>query len=344
MAAKTKNSRNGSDWTEIAQPHQDNNKEIPFPDLLAQLADTDRRISVASLHRLSDLNREDLDRLAMAWPAMAAQRRRQIMRMLVDISESNFEVDFEPVAHMALADEDAEVRVAAIEGLWESEDAALVPELLRLLTNDPEPSVRAAAAAGLGAFVLLDELGKLRRQAEIRPDQALMEVMDAADEDLEVRRRAVESLGYSGHKRVPEIIEAAYYHDNERMRISAVFAMGRSADARWLPIVLDELDSPNAEMRYEAARAAGELEARQAVPTLVEMIEDPDREVQEAAVWALGEIGGRQAQEALEAVLEDGDDLLAETAEEALDTLAVMGGMDEFPLFAFEDDDEDDVE
>jgi HEAT repeat protein len=307
------------------------------------LLDLGRQVSVASLYRLSDLGMADVSRLASAWPAMAAQRRRQIMRMLVDISESNFEVDFVPVARMALADEDAEVRIAAIEGLWESEDAELVPHLLQLLTSDPDRSVRAAAAAGLAPFILLEELGKLRPLSETRAEEALIAAVDTTDEDLDVRRRAVESLGYSGHERVPEIIERAYYDDNEKMRASAVFAMGRSADARWLPRVLDELASASPEMRYEAARAAGELEARQAVPALVEMIEDPDREVQEAAIWALGEIGGSQAQSALEAILEEGDDLLHDAAEEALDTLTMMHGIVEFPLFAFEDNDEDDA-
>lgn len=335
MASKPRGHRSDSNRAEARR-----RKEVSFSELLAQLADTDRPISVAGLYRLSDLNREDFVTLRSAWPGIAVQRRRQIMRMLVEISESNFEVDFEPVARMALEDEDAEVRVAAIEGVWESEDGALLPQLLRMLTSDPAPSVRAAAASGLGPFVLLAELGKLRPRTETPLDEALIEVVDAIDEDLEVRRRAVESLGYSGHERVPDIIEAAYYDDNEKMRVSAVFAMGRSADQRWLPNILNELDSPSPEMRYEAARAAGELEAREAVPALVDLIRDPDREVQEAAIWALGEIGGSQAQDALEAVIEGDDDFLREAAEEALDTLTLMHGLPDFPLFAFEDLDE----
>lgn len=316
-----------------------------FADLLAQLADTDQPLSIASLYRLSDLSPEDFTALCVAWPGIAASRRRQIMRMLVEISEGNFEVDFEPIARMALDDEDAEVRVAAIEGLWECEDATVVPRLLHLLVNDPAPAVRAAAAAGLGPFVLLKELGKLRPytpQLEAELEETLIAMVDTPQEDLEVRRRAVEALGYSSHERVPGIIEAAYYDDNEKMRVSAVFAMGRSVDRRWLPNILNELSSVNPEMRYEAARAAGELEAREAVPLLIELIEDPDREVQEAAIWALGEIGGSQAQDALERVIEQGDEYLSEAAEEALDTLTLMHGLPEFPMFVFGEENEDD--
>lgn len=314
--------------------------EVPFPDLLARLADTSRSLSVSALYRLSDLSREDFATLRSTWPTIPVQRRRQMMRMLVEISEGNFEVDFEPVARMALSDDDAEVRIAAIEGLWESEDAALIPPLLHLLANDPSQMVRAAAAAGLGQFLLLNELGKLPPHIGSQAEAALLEVVDRPDQDPEVRRRATESLGYSGHERVPEIIEAAYYNNDEKMRASAVFAMGRSADSRWLPTILEELKSINPEMRYEAARAAGELEAREAVPILVDLIDDPDREVQEAAIWALGEIGGSQAQQALEAVIEEGDEFLREAAEEALDTLMLMHGLPEFPLFMLDEPDE----
>lgn len=342
-ASKSQGNPNRTSPNEARRPR----RATSFADLLAQLADTEHPLSIAGLYRLSDLNPEDFAALRSAWPGIAVRRRRQIMRMLVEISEGNFEVDFEPIARMALDDEDAEVRVAAIEGLWECEDARVVPQLLHLLLHDPTPAVRAAAAAGLGPFVLLKELGKLRPytpQLETEPEETLIAVVDTAQEDLEVRRRAVEALGYSSHERVPAIIEAAYYDDNEKMRVSAVFAMGRSADRRWVPTILNELNSVNPEMRYEAARAAGELEAREAVPLLIELIEDPDREVQEAAIWALGEIGGSQAQDALERVIEQGDEFLSEAAEEALDTLTLMHGLPEFPMFVFGEENEDDVE
>jgi len=65
---------------------------------------------------------------------------------------------------------------------------------------------------------------------------------------------------------VREIIEAAYYHEDQRMRTSAVFAMGRSADPYWSDLVINELQSSRPEMRYEAAMASGELELAAATP------------------------------------------------------------------------------
>ena len=81
-------------------------------------------------------------------------------------------------------------------------------------------------------------------------------------------RRALESLSYCCDSRVSALIEAAYDSDEPRMRISALFSMGRSADPRWTSIVLQELENGEAEMRFEATRACGELQVTDAVPVL----------------------------------------------------------------------------
>jgi hypothetical protein len=155
---------------------------------------------------------------------------------------------------------------------------------------------------------------------------------------VEVRRRAVESIAYLSDERVREIIEAAYYDDDERMRVSAVFAMGRSADPLWSSIVLKELESPYPEMRYEAARACGELEISDAVPILANLVEDQDREVQEAAIWALGNIGGNEARRILESCYITGDDFLREAVEEALDQLELLSASFNIPFHELESD------
>ncbi len=130
----------------------------------------------------------------------------------------------------------------------------------------------------------------------------------------------------------------AYYDDEEKMRVSAIFAMGRSADPLWCEMVIAELDNPNPEMRYEAARACGELEASAALSALIYLIEaDPDPEVQGMAIWALGRIGGKEARRVLEACCEIENEALRQAAEEALDELDFLGG--HLDLLLFESDD-----
>lgn len=291
-------------------------------------------LSISSLYYLSDLTKAEIQLFQEVWPLIDLRRRQWIIQSLVDIAEANFEVNFDSVFRVCLNDEDAIVRSRAIEGLWEDEDLALAALLVRLLREDPSESVRVAAATSLGRFVLLGELGKIEAAPAMMVENALLGAIHDPHETLEVRRRAVEAIAYSGQAQVRDIIEMAYYDDEEKMRISAVFAMGRSADPVWRKLVVDELESPNPEMRYEAARACGELEISAALSTLINLVEtDPDLEVQQMAIWALGRIGGKEARRVLEACCESENEALRQAAEEALDELDFLGGHLDFPLF-----------
>jgi HEAT repeat protein len=263
------------------------------------------------------------------------------MQELVEIGEANFEVYFDPVFLLGLGDEDAEVRASAINGLWENEDPSLIGPLVHLLRTDEAVGVKAAAATALGRFVYLGAVEDIDQHQALLAEEVLLDTIHRSAEDIEVRRRAVESIAFSSEPAVAQIIENAYYDDNEKMQVSAIFAMGRSADAHWRPQVIAELESDNSEIRFEAARASGELEAGEAVSKLIELIEDdPDLQVQEMAIWALGRIGGPAAREALEECLESEVESIALAAEEALDELNLF--TDSFSLFDFDEDDDDD--
>jgi HEAT repeat protein len=309
-----------------------------FEELLKRITDSQTSLPISSLYGFSDLTRAETQLFQEVWSLIDAERRRWIIQSLIDIAEASFEVNFTPIFRLCLSDEDEVVRSWAIEGLWEDEDLALAASLVRLLRDDPSESVRAAAATSLGRFVLLGELGKVEAAPAMMVEDALLGAIYDPYETLDVRRRAVESIAYSGQAQVRDIIEMAYCDDEERMRISAVFAMGRSADPLWREMVIAELDHPNPEMRYEAARACGELEASAALSALIGLIEaDPDPEVQEMAICALGRIGGKEARRVLEACCESEDEALSQAAEEALDELDFLGG--HLDLLLFEPDD-----
>jgi len=312
---------------------------MDYEKILAHLCNVSERLNVRYLYALSGITHEQLQRFRQVWPTIERTRRRQVMRRLVELVEQSFELNFDPIFLLAMGDEDSEVRATAIDGLWENEDQALIAPLVHLLRADEAVQVRAAAAIALGRFVLLGELEEIDRAPAMLAEQALLEAIHQADEDLEVRRRAVEAIAYSGEAGVREIIEAAYYDEDEKMQASALFAMGRSADPYWRKLLLKELDNPNPELRFEAARACGELEVSLAVPRLARMaFEEADREVQEAAVWALGRIGGREAREALEACYESDDEVLSQAAADALDELDLLGEIITIPLYEDFDD------
>jgi len=265
-------------------------------------------------------------RVREVWPGVPVELRRHLVKRLGELAEADFELNFGAVFRLGVIDEDAEVRAAAINGLWEDEDVRLVPLLVRTLLEDEAPAVRAAAARSLGRFVLLGELQKIRPEPHTQAYEALLAACQDTTEAIEVQRRALESVAYAGTEAVEELIRKAHAGSKEKVRVSAIFAMGRSADTRWARHVRQELFSPNPELRYEAARACGELQISEAVSALEELADDADREVQEAALWALGQIGGEKAQQILERYCRVQDEATRAAAKAALDELDFLHG------------------
>jgi HEAT repeat protein len=296
----------------------------PLDILLDELSRNADMPTQASLYYLSNLEAEETERVREVWPGLPVNLRRRLITRLVELAEADFEVDFGAVFHLGLEDEDAKVRTAAIEGLWEDEDVLLIPPLVACLRKDRAVTVRAAAATSLGRFILLGELGKIRPDPWAMAYQAVLAACQDAEEHGEVQRRALESLAYTDNETVVQLIREAYAALEEKVCISAVFAMGRSADTRWAPQVRQELFSPNPELRYEAARACGELQLREAVLDLEELADDADREVQDAVLWALGQIGGDKARRILEHYCLVEDEATQTAAAAALDELEFL--------------------
>ena len=323
---------------------------IDFNGALKRLQDTNTEISARGIGALSNANKKDLAAFAQVWIDLPVERRQRVARMMVELAEEDFKLDYEFLFRHFLTDEDATVRVAGIEGLWESEDTALVKPMIGFLRSDPDARVRAAAADSLGRFMLLAEYGRLPESHGQLIGEALLATTRSANEELTVRCRSVEALAYWGADVVKVVIDAAYEDPAPEMRASAIAAMGRTADSVWRKTVLDELESPDARMRFEAARSSGELENRDATQRLIELLEDPDREVQIAAVTALGQVGGKMAKNALIQAAASDDEVLSSLATDALQELDfadtgefLMLDMDAQATGAIDETDDDDL-
>ncbi len=296
------------------------------------------------LRALSDLTGHPLDDFKQGWPAIEAGKRLEIMQRLGELAEESFDLDINAASRIALQDPDDQVRAAAIRNLWEDEGHDLVEPFLKFLIDDESEAVRIAAATALGMYVYLGEMEELSTDLTQRVEDALFDVFQG-DDTLEVRRRALESLGFSQRPEAVEAINRAYEYPDELMHVSALFAMGRNLDPdKWGDIVLANLENSSPQMRFEAARAAGEMQLEDAIPTLGELLNDEDSEIQEISVWSLGEIGGSEAHALLEQRLETADEDLARAIEEAMSSAELMDNIMEFGMLDANTDDDDEDE
>ena len=281
------------------------------------------RLTSQQLLNLSNLDRADAATLAEAWPSIEADRRLSTLSQLADLAQDNVELNFDTVFKIALGDEAAASRMAALHGLVEYEGRDLVGPLAALLREDTSADVRRDTAMALGRYALAAELGQLGPEDGETVRAALIEAVEDEEEDELVRARAIEALGaFSGEETV-NLIESIYREESLWLRVGAVDAMGHSCNLDWLPILLQELENPAPEMRHAAAFAAGELGDEAPVEALGRTAAiDPDEDVQRAAIEALGEIGGARAHVALKNLLYEGHDSLQDAIKEAMSVAA----------------------
>lgn len=313
--------------------------ELPFVEVLRRLAEAEP-VRLPLIFRLSDMSAQDFEAFVASWPSWADLRRRAVARHMADITEDNYVVDFAPAFRVMLGDPLPAVRLAALDGLWDSSNLAVVDPIIELMQHDPDNQVRAASAATLGHYVLMGEWGQIKERVAGRIVEALLAQFQRDGDPNSVRRAVLESLGNAAHPAVPALIDQSYEGGDDEMRLSAVFAMGRTADRRWIPVIMDELSSDDVEMRLEAIRAAGNLGYSDPVDRLIDLLYDDDLETRLAVVAALGQIGSEAAHEALQELADDPEaEDLWEAIEEAMDEIEWLGGESDLNLLEWDEDD-----
>ncbi|QPC81230.1 HEAT repeat domain-containing protein [Phototrophicus methaneseepsis] len=283
-----------------------------------------------SLYGLSGLTDTQLMDFQRAWDSLGMTQKHVLLQMMVDVSDSNQDMDFERIGILAMSDADAQIRQVALELLSESETFETLHVLMHALSHDESLLVRSGAGRALGNFVLLGELGKIRERHVEPVLQRLFQLLEDRQESVLLRSAALESISNSSHTNVMTHINEAYRSDDPDLHLSSVIAMGHTCDDRWADIILEELENNDEAVRVAAARAAGELQIEEAVPALIRIYNEGDSEARMTVAWSLGEIGGREAMRLLEHALEDAEEaddvILMDIIDDAIGNASLLSG------------------
>lgn len=312
-------------------------KAVPFNQILEALVDETQVFPAVYLHRFSDLSSADLKALKATWEKVPEGRRATLLEDLEELYDSDTLVSFDEIARIAISDAHAPVRAGALRLLWDYQGKDLIPVYRLLLENDPDEIVRALAASLLGQYVYLGELDELSGDTLRSIEDALFQTVESGETKL-VRRRALESLGFSSRDEVPLLIKNAFDSGDFEWMASALLAMGRSTDESWASNVLHTLDHHEREVQLESVRAAGMLELEGARKSLLRMVKAgiDDAELRGVVAWSLSQIGGDQVEEALDQLLARAeDDEESEFIQNAIDNLDFKEGLDDFEMLDF---------
>jgi len=319
---------------------------LSFQSVLDHLLDSKKDIPQSHLQLYSDLDPKSLRLFMDVWSSVKPERKLLLLSELLKNLESDHIVNYEEIGRALLKDADGEVRAYAIGLLAESNDPRLASTLTSILLTDEVLAPRMEAAQLLGEFVLLAELDELDTDLKNKIEDALMTVIRSEDNPA-LRKRALESLGYSSRDEMVNIIETAYQRADSSWVASALRAMGRSHDNRWDDDVVSKLLDEDPRIRFAAAEAAGELNIEAAGPIMLQMLEDEeeDDDVISATIWSLSQIGGEDARIYIVNLIENTEDEdLVTFLEDALENLEFHAEMDKFDLLSLDEDDLEDLD
>ncbi|HEY6072544.1 MAG TPA: HEAT repeat domain-containing protein [Anaerolineales bacterium] len=314
--------------------------QVPFQSVVDALLDS-KPFPAAYLQFFSDMDPRSLKLLMEAWPQVDANRKYSLLKDLEALAEENTLVSFEELGRSLLNDADPIVRAGAIRLLNETDDPKLVPVYIDMMNSDENEDVRAEAAGALGEYVILGELEELAPKFLQASEAALLQKANGEDKSS-VRRRALESLGFSSRPEVITLIESAIKRQDPEWKASALVAMGRSNDDRWQDLVIQMLLHEDPVVRLAAVDAAGDLALAPARLILIGLLdEEEDDDIISSAIWSLSQIGGEDARVLLESLASEAEDeeLLA-FLEDALENLAFTEDMERFDLLSFDPEDE----
>ncbi|MGQ9607233.1 MAG: HEAT repeat domain-containing protein, partial [Thermogutta sp.] len=256
-------------------------------------------------------------------PRTEAERQAAAQRATAVADLAKQGADAVPQLVQALADEDADVRRAAIRGLAETAPAGAeiaVPALIRALDDDggrwQEPNWIAASQA----------LGRYKEAAV----PALMELLKSDDpKQIAYGCLGIYEIGAAGVPAVPRLIELLEKDDVRYRRtvIGALMSIGPAA-APAVPLLRKQLFSEDFHTQYWSCRALGAIgapAALEAVPDLIDRLKNGAASVKRNAAAALGKLGPDIGAEAVNALIEAVEDPLQPIREQAIQALGRIG-------------------
>ena len=317
--------------------------ESSLQEALDFLLDEDQGIDGGLLFRytsfFSDLIPAQLKSILKIWDEIALPRRHALLAHLKKELSFDLLYSFEVLGRALLKDADPLPRSFAIRLLDDCEDDNLVADFLKIAESDSSFEPRAEAVSALGAYIYYGEVDELSPENLKKIEDTLLAIAQT-DKNIELRQRAVESLGFSSRKEVPALIEEAWQRGTTAWKGYAVLAMGRSHDKGWEEQILEALLDESEIVRLAATRAAGIMSLASARTILLTALrEEKDEAVLMASIWSLSEIGGEDVREYMLALLDQFDESEEEQIEyieEALANLDFTEDVQSLDLFDFD--------
>lgn len=239
--------------------------------------------------------------------ASPLDEKLQILKRIEDIGNRDFDgVDVTKLLRSYLHSTDPEIMLSALQAASNYVgDEALFKDIFKMAHEYADEEIRAMANSCLGAVIQdgleFEEMlpqgfpsgyAQVTREFYLEVRDFLLEKVDAPMESMEVRRRALEALGYLAFQPEVRSIVMRFYHQapNPYVKVSALYAMGLIKDAVFERLILEELYATSEPVLLEAIHSAACLELHAAEERLLALSKSPSTDIRYEAIVALGAV------------------------------------------------------
>jgi HEAT repeat protein len=268
------------------------------------------------------------------------KEKLEYLENLMD-SEDRFFNNYDKELSILCEDIDAEVRLKAIDALWDTPNVNNHRRLLDMAEKDPDVRVRTQAIIGLGRYMFeLEDIlctdeefqeeyadeDDIPKESLLKTKDYLLRLFNDTLKSVEERRHALEALGFLFDEEIEALIRKAYDSDDTLFKVSAIFAMGRNGNEKWQEIIKKELYNSDRDICIAALKTAGDIVLLEAGEDILKLTYSEDKAVAQEAVWALGKTGWEDGFDRLEELSKADDPQVRELAKAALEEWHMASG------------------
>lgn len=275
------------------------------------------------LNAFSDLSGNKLEELWMILPGLSTEQRESFYSALVDYMHDHYEVSYDEIGKIGLADESPRVREDSVWLLRFNREKKVGEKILALAVDDQDDFVREAAIRLLGEYNDSAELSERTPIPQKRFLPVLKDLLNSPRKNI--RMATLESLAFTNPPEVTALIKRFLSGDDSEELVSALRTIERSRDERWAGSVMQYLTHDDTNVQLTAIMTAGTLRIRQALPFLYSVVaryETVAEELLIAALQSIAEIADEKSGDVLELFSElavEYDETISEIADDVLD-------------------------
>lgn len=248
----------------------------------------------------------------------AAIKLKELFEAGFDISEAFSHPKWEEVVIFTSEMLDSDLRDKFIDSMLLNGELFLASKCVNNTSDNTKKKLCALLADKLDSKFTLEKIHTIQSLGNIGNIGINLLIETLADEDPEVRRETVKSLGKIESEKIFELLAMSFKDEDPGVRAEVANLLGRIKDERAVELLINSFSFECSYVQAVIVKALIETNYEKKIELLIKARENKDSDLSDAIIYILGEIKSEKAEKALKNMLNDDN---SEIREEEAKTL-----------------------